>query len=72
MVNLRFPISNSEDTRREDTEMKYILILGLALSSISTTAFAVKPTGTPGPSVTDDDGGGGPATVNIEHPGKKK
>ena len=52
--------------------MKYVLILGLALSSISTTAFAVKPTGTPGPSVTDDDGGGGPATVNIEHPGKKK
>ena len=51
--------------------MKYVLILGLALSSISTTAFALKPEGTPGPSVTDDGEGGGPAEL-IGRPGRKK
>jgi hypothetical protein len=38
--------------------MKYILILGLAFGSISTTAFAAKPE-TPGPVGADDGTGAG-------------
>lgn len=38
--------------------MKYILILGLAFASISTTAFAGKPL-TPGPVGADDGTGPG-------------
>lgn len=51
--------------------MKYILILGLAFASISTAALAGKPIGTPGPTVTDDGEGGGPATL-VGRPGKGK
>lgn len=49
--------------------MKYILILGLAIASISTAALAAKPIETPGPTVTDDGEGGGPATL-VGRPGK--
>lgn len=51
--------------------MKYVLILALGLSSVSTAALAFKPEGTPGPTVTDDGTGGGPATLN-GRPGKGK
>ena len=51
--------------------MKYILILGLAFASISTTAFAAKPLGLPGPTVTDDGETGGGADVSTR-PGRGK
>lgn len=55
----------------EDKIMKYVLILALGLSSVSTAALAFKPEGTPGPTVTDDGTGGGSATLN-GRPGKGK
>ena len=53
----------------KEKDMKYILILGLAFASISTTAFAGSPFGTGTGPVSGEPGG--PAEF-VERPGKGK